>query len=908
MIFGGDGDDSLTGGDGNDLVDGGDGSGNQLHGGGGSDYLVSRGFSDQIDGGDDADFLQALGFYALADGGGGNDLIDVSQGYGNSVSFGLGGGHDYVILGVGSEVHLDSLQKSDVEFLFSQSATVTVATEPSGSPVDIPGLVSISGDLTIRVKSTGETLTIKNSSGEATFVYDENGQISLGVIYVSQTVYFADGQLTLDDFGGQSGLDVSFSDITAYTTAAAEYAAATVSSPEDTTGTDGDDNLQGGLGDDSISGGLGNDEITTSGGFDSVDGGEGYDTLVTLGASWQFGITTTRDGGVTLNDWLASEGQVALTSIEEIYFSGDDVTTTIVQGTSQGEILQADGSVIMFGKGGDDVLVAGNGFAVLDGGDGDDTLIGGSGNDQLLGGNGSDTINGGEGSDTLTGGLGDDNLLGGAGSDWYVWNLGDGNDVITESSAEEEYNGIGLGVSSGAVSLSRVGDDLIITVDSSGEAITVKDQFSIDVVGGVIGIYFSDGHSWDRDSIAAHAAGVITQGTAGDDVIYGSSGYEIFDAGEGNDVIYASAGDDRYIWNIGDGHDRIIADPDWGGRLDFIQFGAGITTGDLSIHYAADEEHKVDIAVTRIIKKTIEAATDYNRNLSVILADGTVLDKSALIASADVTPIPIDGTSGGDQIFGTSRSDLITGGLGDDQIDGGDGADVYIYHSGDGNDTIRDSGSSGQIDTLQLVDLNTSDVTLSRVTNQFGSANDLLVSDFSTAQAVRVVGQFSGYGIEQIKFADGTIYNLADIQQATSTVTGTGGDDLITVDWDGYTIIAGAGNDTFNLGSSSFGGTVVYGAGDGNDTVQSDLYNGLDRDDVLTLDSLNPDDVTFSRQENAVNGESLVITVNGTGETLTALWQFNTYDAEAGFDQITFANGVVWSRADIELQTPQLIA
>jgi Ca2+-binding RTX toxin-like protein len=59
-----------------------------------------------------------------------------------------------------------------------------------------------------------------------------------------------------------------------------------------------------------------------------------------------------------------------------------------------------------------------------------DVLDGGPGNDLLSGRGGIDTLFGGTGHDTLIGGPGPDQLLGEEGDDQFVWNPGDGNDLI----------------------------------------------------------------------------------------------------------------------------------------------------------------------------------------------------------------------------------------------------------------------------------------------------------------------------------------------------------------------------------------------------------------------------------------------------------------------------------------------
>ncbi|WP_421160081.1 calcium-binding protein, partial [Aeromonas dhakensis] len=72
-----------------------------------------------------------------------------------------------------------------------------------------------------------------------------------------------------------------------------------------------------------------------------------------------------------------------------------------------------DGNDTLFGGADNDTLAGGNGNDLLEGGQGFDVLNGEAGNDTLRGGEGNDTLTGGNGVDLLEGGDGDDLLVGG---------------------------------------------------------------------------------------------------------------------------------------------------------------------------------------------------------------------------------------------------------------------------------------------------------------------------------------------------------------------------------------------------------------------------------------------------------------------------------------------------------------
>ena len=93
--------------------------------------------------------------------------------------------------------------------------------------------------------------------------------------------------------------------------------------------------------------------------------------------------------------------------------------------------------------GGDDVIVAGNGLATLT----SLTIDGGAGNDTITGGDGSDRLIGGDGDDTVTGGRGNDVALLGSGNDLFVWNPGDGSDIVEGQAGFDTlvFNGSNVG-------------------------------------------------------------------------------------------------------------------------------------------------------------------------------------------------------------------------------------------------------------------------------------------------------------------------------------------------------------------------------------------------------------------------------------------------------------------------------
>ena len=130
----------------------------------------------------------------------------------------------------------------------------------------------------------------------------------------------------------------------------------------------------------------------------------------------------------------------------------------------------------------DDILPTMGGDAVPYNSGNDQTVVGSSGADTLNGYAGNDFLQAGAGSDTLIGGTGSDTLKGEYDNDTYVWNDGDGDDVIMEwGGGGSDTIQFGPGITSSHLTMSRAGDyDLKIAINtgtSTGQ-IMINNQFN----------------------------------------------------------------------------------------------------------------------------------------------------------------------------------------------------------------------------------------------------------------------------------------------------------------------------------------------------------------------------------------------------------------------------------------------
>jgi hypothetical protein len=137
---------------------------------------------------------------------------------------------------------------------------------------------------------------------------------------------------------------------------------------------------------------------------------------------------------------------------------------------------------------------------------------------------------------------------------------------------------------------------------------------------------------------------------------------------------------------------------------------------------------------------------------------------------------------------GTTGNDLIYVSTGDDLVSGGTGADTYVIGADFGTDVIDDAEPylSHEYDVGRLAHLNPEDVTLYR------GGHDLRIVDNASGDSLTVDEQFHDlatdlngnhvgieHGIDEIVFADGTVWARVGIAYHTINPLATNGDDVL---------------------------------------------------------------------------------------------------------------------------------
>ncbi|HEV7951731.1 MAG TPA: calcium-binding protein, partial [Glaciihabitans sp.] len=406
---------------------------------------------------------------------------------------------------------------------------------------------------------------------------------------------------------------------------------------------------------------------------------------------------------------------------------------------------------------------------------------------------------------TLAGGAGNDRMESGGNADTYLFNRGDGQDVIYDYDrygyGRTDRLVFGAGIAAGDVTVRRSGNHLVLTVaDPANPAAVDKVTIENWDTGAyrVEQVVFADGTTWDKtqlgnlamtgtdgaDLLTQWSDGTFVDGKGGDDTITSGNSNATIYGGAGNDTITDSSGNDTIDGGSGD---DVITDT--GSGTNVLRGGDGndrITFGFLA-------------------NNTVEGG-----------------------AGNDL--LKVDRMQSGSWMY----SNTFAGGIGNDRIESSSSADTYLFNRGDGQDTINDNDYNGYGKTDRLVfgaGIAAGDVTVRRSGNHLV----LTIADPANPAAtdqVTIENWGTGiYRIEQLVFADGTTWTASEL--SAMAIAGTDGADTIWM-WNDSTFVDGkGGNDTIYAGGAA---ATIYG-GDGNDTINSytgnETVDGGAGDDVI---------------------------------------------------------------------------
>ena len=635
--------------------------------------------------------------------------------------------------------------------------------------------------------------------------------------------------------------------------------------------------------------------------------------------------------------------------------SGDDRITGY-NSNSKAPTFEDD---YLYGGAGNDTLYGQNGNDELYGEEGADTLYGGNGNDVLTGGKGNDTLNGQNGDDTYVFHLGDgqDTIVENSGTDTIrfgegireedilvarennhlsLTNVKSGDRIVVEEffyNAGRQIEKVEFADgSSWDIEVLKdkaryyyggSGDDRLTGYNSNSNAPTFEDDY---LYGGA-----------GNDTLYGQNGNDELYGEEGADTLYGGNGNDVLSGGAGEDYLYGQNGDDTYVFHLGDGQDTIVENS----GTDTIRFGEGIREEDILV---ARENNHLSLTNVKSGDRIVVEEFFYNAGRQiekVEFADGSSWDIEVLKdkaryyyggsgddrltgynSNSNAPTFEDDylyggagndtlygqngndelyGEEGADTLYGGNGNDVLSGGAGEDYLYGQNGDDTYVFHLGDGQDTIVENSGT---DTIRFGEgIREEDILVARENNH------LSLTNVKSGDRI-VVEEFfynAGRQIEKVEFADGSSWDIEVLKDKARYYYGGSGDDRLT----GYNsnskaptfeddyLYGGAGNDTLygNNGNDElygeegddtlYGGngndllsggagedylygqngddTYIFNLGDGADIINDN--NGYDR--VIFGEGIVSSDVTFLKERN-----NLVVSVR-SGDSITVLDYFS---------------------------------
>ncbi|MCP4996882.1 MAG: hypothetical protein GY934_24365, partial [Gammaproteobacteria bacterium] len=355
----------------------------------------------------------------------------------------------------------------------------------------------------------------------------------------------------------------------------------------------------------------------------------------------------------------------------------------------------------------------------------------------------------------------------------------------------------------------------------------------------------------------------------GDDTLHGGEGDDLLVGGHGQDRLSGGEGNDRYLFNLGDGQDRIIAaehtadvmvgygnkeqPADFSNDHDRLEFGSQITASDVIVrqvgnHLELSLRHSQDSVTVEQFFSTDAALREGIKE--VHFEDGTIWNLSDIFGQVSTTNWPatptylvdhssdptLSGDTGDNVLIGNGSDNTLTGLAGRDGLYGGDGNDQLL--GGIGNDLLH-----GQDGDDHLVG---------------GSGNDTLIGGnqndtyfFSAGFGQDIIDNYddtlNNFATDTIAFDTGIAWQDVQLTQQGDDLIISHFSDVLTVR--NHFLGIGLGfNQRYAIDAIHFADSTVWAASDIDSLLLSETNNQAPVINAPLSDQAVAEDVTFTYQ------------------------------------------------------------
>ena len=292
----------------------------------GNDAIVSGAGNDTIDAGDGNDIVNSGSGDDRIDAGAGNDVVNAGTG---NDTVEAGTGFDRINGGIGIDTAIIDISSRTAPIsIINPIRNLSIAGVVAAVNFEAYDITAGSGDDVLSQAAIVNGVLVR---GADRFVGgDGNDIINVGLGVGDRAIGGTGNDLLVADYSkGDTGRGISFitnnfGNSQGVSGRASRRAATGFSSLDDmrfegidrfsVIGTSKDDTIEGWTGNDAVVGGAGNDRINAGDGNDSILGGAGADTLTGEGGADRFIYNAAAEGGDTITDFTASQGDVIAVS------------------------------------------------------------------------------------------------------------------------------------------------------------------------------------------------------------------------------------------------------------------------------------------------------------------------------------------------------------------------------------------------------------------------------------------------------------------------------------------------------------------------------------------------------------------------------------------------------------------